>query len=81
LREIHSEWQSEVSDSEICTDVGLAVEIQDDEDMLYQYEEELESNQKMESIKKKKGWSGVKDILTASRTSKLFSNNKVAKVF
>ena len=35
----------------------------------------------MESIKKKKGWSGVKDILTASRTSKFFSNNKVAKVF
>jgi hypothetical protein len=31
--------------------------------------------------KKKKGWGGVKEILTAQRTSAIFANKNASKVF
>lgn len=59
MRENHSEWESEVSDSEMCTDFGLAVDIIDDEEI--NYEEDIEQENK----KERKGWTGVKDIIKA----------------
>ena len=68
LRDTHSEWESEISDSDMCTDVGLAVEIHDDEEMLSKYEDEVE--EEIESRKEKKGWSGIKNILAVQKASK-----------